>query len=255
MPDPPTPINLDAARTAVREGTGRGVRVAILDSGVELAHPDLVGLQLTDDVAVVQSGMTLEVRPGEGRDVFGHGTAIAGIIRSLAPEAEIGSIRVLGDHLLCRTEIICEGARQAFDRGYHVLNCSFGCTRAGDVLRYKSWVDSAYLRGRHIVAAASNVDTSQVEWPGHFSSVITVCTTNTAHPYEWCRLVDNLVEFAARGADVEVSWKDGGRKTVTGTSYAAPHVTGIVARMLSIYPDLTPHEVKALLRRLARPQP
>ena len=121
-------ITPEEAIAAIRDGRGRGVKIAILDSGVEASHPALGGLELVDDIAVIEDGMKLKVVPGEGRDLFGHGTAVAGIIRATAPEAEIGSIRVLGESLSARTAIILEGARQAIERGYHILNCSRGCS-------------------------------------------------------------------------------------------------------------------------------
>src|SRR5262249_53238404 len=134
-------INPDEAWEAIQRGRGRGVRIAVLDSGVEADHPQLKGLSLVDDIAVVEDGMKLTVVPGEGKDLYGHGTAVAGILRAAAPEAEIGSIRVLGESLLSRTAIILEGARQAIERGYHILNCSLGCGVPEHVLKYKSWVD------------------------------------------------------------------------------------------------------------------
>lgn len=57
---------------------------------------------------------------------------------------------------------------------WHILNCSFGCGRPDQVLAYKDWIDEAYLKGRHVVAACNNYDLSRREWPGHFPSVITV---------------------------------------------------------------------------------
>jgi subtilisin family serine protease len=117
--------------------------------------------------------------PGEGRDLFGHGTAVAGIIRAAAPEAEIGSIRVLGESLSARTAIILEGARQAIERGYHILNCSLGCGVPEHVLKYKNWVDEAYLKGVHVVAACNNLDSARPEWPGFFTSVLTVNMART----------------------------------------------------------------------------
>ena len=134
----------------------------------------LEGLTLADDLAVIDDGLRLKTAEGQGKDVFGHGTAIAGIIRRVAPEAEIGSFRVLGEQLRSRTLIIREGVRLALERGYHILNCSFGCGREDHVLHYKDWIDEAYLRGRHLVAACNNQDFMKREWPGHFPTVITV---------------------------------------------------------------------------------
>lgn len=242
---------LEEARSFLRQGTGRGVKVAVLDSGVEARHPRLRGLELADDVAIADDGLKLAAVPGEGRDLFGHGTAIAGIIRELAPEARIGSFRVLGENLRSRTMLICEGARLAMERGYHILNCSFGCSREDQVLVYKNWIDEAYLQGCHIVAACNNVDFTKREWPGHFPSVVSVNFASCEQPDALFWEPGHLVEFAARGRDIEVAWAGDGIKKVTGSSFAAPHVAGLLARLISRCPDITPLHAKTLLQKLA----
>ncbi|HWX21740.1 MAG TPA: S8 family serine peptidase [Candidatus Binatia bacterium] len=244
---------IEEARSFLRLGTGKGIKIAVLDSGIETGHPLLSSLGLTDDLAIVESGFQIATVPGQGRDVFGHGTAIAGILHEVAPEAQIGSFRVLGEQLRSRTLIIREAARQALERGYHILNCSFGCGREDQVLIYKDWIDEAYVRGRHIVASCNNQDFMKREWPGHFPSVVTVNFTAARQPEDFfCRL-GRMVEFAARGEDVEVAWLGGGRKKVTGSSFAVPHVTALLARLLSCCPGLSPVQAKALLHQLATP--
>lgn len=244
---------LDEARGFLAKGRGAGIRIAVLDSGIESDHPRLRGKPLTDDVALVERDARIVTIPGGGHDVFGHGTAIAGIVRELAPEAEIGSFRVLGEQLRSRSLLIREGVRLALSKGYHILNCSFGCGREDQVLLYKDWVDEAYIQGRHIVASCNNQDFSRREWPGHFPTVITVNFAKTELPDAlFCRR-GQLVEFAARGQDVEVAWADGAVKRVTGSSFAVPHVAALLARLLSCCPGLSPLEAKALLHRLAAP--
>ena len=98
--------SIEDAGHFIQHGRGRGIRVAVLDSGIELNHPVLSGLTMADDIAVVDDGLHLRVVPGEGRDVYGHGTAVAGIIHQLAPEATLGSFRVLGQQLRSRTLVI-----------------------------------------------------------------------------------------------------------------------------------------------------
>lgn len=246
-------VTPDEAAEAMRRGRGKGVRVAILDSGVERDHPMLRGVKWADDIAVVQEGYHLGIEPGDGRDLFGHGTAVAGIIHQAAPEAEIGSFRVLGGSIESKTSIVLEGARQAIELGYHVVNCSLGCTIAEHVLKYKSWVDEAYLRGVHVVAACNNHDFSRQEWPAHFTSVISVNMARCQRDDVIYYRPDSLVEFAAGGVDVEVPWLDGGVRRMTGSSFAAPRVTGMLACLLSEIPALTPIDAKALLHRLALP--
>jgi subtilisin len=242
---------LEEARHWLSVGRGRGIKVAVLDSGVEIGHPALSALQLEDDVAVIDDGLHLRVGPGQGNDSYGHGTAVAGIIHQLAPEAKLGSFRVLGQQLRSRSLIIREAARAAIERGYHILNCSFGCSREDHVLFYKDWIDAAYLRGRHIVAAGNGQDFSKREWPGHFPTVITVNFARFDRPDQFSYCHGQLVEFAARGEEVDVAWLDGTNKRVTGSSFAAPHLTGLLARLISGIPHLSPLEAKALLQRLA----
>jgi len=246
-------IAVEDASVALEIGTGHDVKVAVLDSGIESGHPLFSGLVLADDIAILDDGLQLKVADGEGRDVYGHGTAVCDIIRRLAPDAEIGSFRVLGENLRSRTAIIREGARRALDSGYQILNCSFGCGREDQVLQYKDWIDEAYVRGRHIVAACNNFDFKKREWPGHFPTVMTVNLARTKHPEALFYRPGHLVEFAARGQDVEVAWLGGSIKKVTGSSFAVPHVTALLARLLSVFPNLPPLQAKALLHQLASP--
>lgn len=245
---------LEEARSFVTQGTGRGIKIAVLDSGIEVSHPSLRGLELADDLAIIDQASQLLAVPGQGRDVFGHGTAIAGILREVAPDAQIGSFRVLGEHLRSRSLVVREGARQALERGYHIVNCSFGCGRDDHVLFYKDWIDEAYIRGRHIVASCNNEDFTRREWPGHFPTVLTVNFTACEQSNVFFCRMGHLVEFAARGQDLEVAWVGGGRKKVTGSSFAAPHVTALLARLLSCCPTLSPVHAKALFQQLACPR-
>jgi subtilisin len=246
-------ISPEEAIAAIQRGTGRGVRIAVLDSGIEKDHPALAGVRWADDIAVVERGYRLTVEEGARHDLYGHGTAVAGILHATAPEAEIGSIRVLGSSIQARTAVVLEGARLALERGYHILNCSLGCTITEHVLKYKDWVDEAYLRGVHVVAACNNEDSGRPEWPAHFSSVIAVNMARTERDGEIFYKPGSLVEFAALGVNVEVPWAGGTMKRVTGSSFAAPRVAGLLARLLGEIPSLTPLEAKALLHRLALP--
>jgi subtilisin len=171
----------------------------------------------------------------------------------MAPEAEIGSIRVLGEALSAKTAIILEGAMQAMERGYHILNCSLGCGIVEHVLKYKHWVDKAYAQGVHVVAACNNTDFGRPDWPGSFSSVLTVNMACTDNRQEIYYKPGHLVELAACGVDIEVAWAEGETATVTGSSFAAPRVTGMLACMLGELPSLDPLQAKILLRYLALP--
>jgi subtilisin family serine protease len=246
-------VDPEEAGSLLARGTGQGVRIAIVDSGIEWSHPRLGGTSAADDLAIVSDGTTLITQAGRQLDVFGHGTAVAGIIHGVAPAAIMGSFRVLDGDCESKSAIICEAVRQALARGYHIINCSFGCGVRDQVLQYKAWVDEAYLKGVSIVSACNNDDFTRPEWPAHFPSVIAVNMAHTDDPTAFWYRHGNLVEFAARGVDVEVAWNQGRTKRVTGSSFAAPVVTGLLARLLSERPELTPLEAKALFHRTARP--
>lgn len=239
-------INPDEARCSIAGGKGAGVRVAILDSGVEIGHPAFSGRQLSDDFAVTLDSFD----EGQGVDIYGHGTALASIIWQLAPEAEIGSFRVLGANLAARSALVARAAERAISLGYQILNCSFACGVTGHLAMYKSWTDHAALEGVHVVAASGS--RVSPEWPAHLSSVLGVdCEVNSNELLG--HRTGGLVEFVAPGAEIDVAWKGGGRRLMTGSSFAAAHVTGLLARLLSQHPIRDPHLIKALLRRLAKP--
>lgn len=252
IPDP-SPFRLEEARRALEKGTGKGVRIAVIDSGVEVDHPALPGLTLVDDLHVIDAGVQIEVKPGDGTDIYGHGTAVTGVIRRIAPDAQIGSIRVLGANLGSRTVIIREGVRQAIDRGYHILNCSFGCGLPEHIFQYKEWIDEAYLKGIHIVSACNNYDFTTPEWPGYFPSVVTTNMARSDEDHTFFYKPGHLVEFAARGVDVTLPWNNRSTKEVTGSSFAAPIMSALLARLVSEMPGLAPLEAKSILHRLAIP--
>jgi subtilisin family serine protease len=247
-------ISSAEANAAIRAATGEGVKIAILDTGVETAHPGLSRMKLVDDIAIIPADNAFQVCPGESQDLYGHGTAIAGIIHRLAPGAQIGSFRVLGYQLGSRTPIVCEGARQALDKGYQILNCSVGCPGVSKYLiGFKTWIDEAYLKGTHIVTACSNENFTFREWPSHFPSVISVNMARTDRDNVLFYRPGNLVEFAARGENVDLLWIGGGKKKSSGSSFAAPVATAILARLLSAYPNLSPLAAKELLKRTSEP--
>lgn len=246
-------ISPDQARTALKSGEGEGVRIAILDSGVETSHPQLNSLKLSDDLVIQSRGGSIETVDGCGEDVFGHGSAVADIIHRHAPKAEIGSFRVLGHFKESRAAVIREGVRAAVVRGYDIIQCSFGApARAQEAAIYKGWLDALYLRSLHVVAAGSNSNFHTAEWPAHFPTVIAVGSSpddNTS----LCRCQGSLVEFCIKGREKSAAWIGGKNKEVFGSSFAAPRVTAMLARILSVHPNLHPLHAKSILRHIAEP--
>jgi subtilisin len=236
--------------TVLTRATGAGVRVLVLDSGIETSHPDLAGSAIqTFRVEADESGELRRVVPDDGGDVYGHGTAVASIVRRFAPGATIDSVKVIG-RPVGSSHFVVAALHWGIDQGYDVINCSFTTQDPQHCLRYKAAVDRAFCRGVQVVSACNNKEYWRVEYPGSFPTVLS--TDFAAMPgLTLRRRAGQLVEFVAPGQDVRVAWKGGGHRTISGSSFAAPHVTAIVARLKQVWPAMNACEVKALLYRLA----
>ena len=103
--------------------TGAGARVCVLDSGIEAGHPLVGDVQQSVAISIEGEEVIIEENDTEG-DLCGHGTACAGVIRSLAPECELVSVRVLGAGYTGSGAVLLEGLRWAIEQGYDVINMS-----------------------------------------------------------------------------------------------------------------------------------
>lgn len=246
---PPTlPIDGITPEWAWGESTGRGVKVAVIDSGIDAAHP-AVGGEVSGYVAIREGTNGLEYDTVPHEDVFGHGTACAGIIRSLAPECDLYSVRVLGAALSGRAVVFAAGLRWAIEHGMHVCNLSLGTPKKDYYALLHELADLAYFRNVMLVTAANNQPVPS--FPSVYASVVSVAATDDKDPYRYYFNPSPPVEFGAPGIDVRVAWRNGGWLTSTGNSFAAPHISGLVARILAKHPQLTVFEVKTVLRALA----
>jgi subtilisin family serine protease len=230
------------------ESTGRGVKVAVIDSGIEADHP-AVGGNVSGYVAIREGADGLEYDSRPHDDVYGHGTACAGIIRSLAPECELYSVRVLGAALSGRAVVFAAGLRWAIEHGMDVCNLSLGTPKKDYYGLLHELADLAYFRNVMLVTAANNQPVPS--FPSVYASVVSVAATEDKDPYRYYFNPSPPVEFGAPGIDVRVAWRDGGWLNSTGNSFAAPHISGLIARMLAKHPHLTVFQVKTILRALA----
>jgi subtilisin len=224
--------------------TGEGVKVCILDSGVDAGHP-LVG-QIEGAVAVevgADDDVTV-VEDAEG-DLAGHGTACAGIVRSIAPDCGIFSVRVLGAGFTGSGTALLGGLRWAVEQGFQVINMSLSTTKSQFAGMLHEVADAAYFRRTVLVASAHNMPVESYPW--RFSSVISVGSHEEPDPLAFFYNPSPPVEFFARGVDVEVAWLGGGTARSTGNSFATPHMSAICALILGKHPELTPFQLKNTL--------
>jgi subtilisin family serine protease len=227
--------------------TGTGVKLAVIDSGIDAGHPAVGHVEGYVSVSEGPDGPVFDVAPHD--DVFGHGTACAGIIRALAPDCELYSVQVLGPRLSGKGTVFAAGLRWAIEHGIRICNLSLGTTRADFFGLFHELADLAYFRNVILVTAANNMPIPS--FPSLYSSVVSVA----AHAGMDSELVlwnpEPPVEFWASGIDVRVAWRGGGFITATGNSFAAPHVSGLVARIVAKHQGMSPFHVKAVLRAIA----
>jgi subtilisin len=230
--------------------TGAGVDVAVVDSGIDPAHPEVGPLASAVALEWDRDAQRVVIRDGVADDLVGHGTACAGIIRRVAPQCRLHSVRVLGERLSGKGEVFEVGLRSAIRSGARLVNLSLSTGKREFYDVFHELADEAAFAGVVLVCAVNNVPAPS--YPSQFSAVVSVAANDGRDAFDLDCNPSPPVEFGAPGIDVTVPWLHGGTVVTTGNSFAAPHVTGLVARLLSKHPHLTPYEVKAVLRAVSR---
>ncbi len=249
-----TPANLPTAEITAQwawgDSTGKGVKVAVIDSGIESGHPGLGELPVAGYAAVTfasDGSLGYDVSPHT--DTFGHGTACAGLIRGIAPECELYSVQVLGPTLGGSGAAFAGGLRWAIENGMQVCNLSLGTTKKDFFGVLHELADLAYFKNVMLVSAANNMPIPS--FPSVYGSVISVACHESKDPYLFYYNPNPPVEFGAPGIDLRVPWLGGEWRTTSGNSFAAPHLTGLIARILGKHPGMSVFEMKSVLRALA----
>jgi subtilisin family serine protease len=210
---------------AVIGGSGRGVRVAIVDSGVHAAHPHVGG---------VAGGVAIDTDGAEHHDFvdrLGHGTAVAGAIRDHAPDAELFAVKVFDERLATSVAALVQGIRWAIRSGAHLVNLSLGTAKAAHEPPLADAVADAVARGVLIVAAAED---NGVRWlPGSLPGVLGVRV-------DWGCARDSIASVDDEGGRTVVGASGYPRsipgvppeRNLKGVSFAVANATGLVARLL-----------------------
>lgn len=232
--------------SAWSNSTGEGVRVALLDTGIDVHHPDL-----KDNIeqAIDATGRGLAV------DTNGHGTHVAGIIAAakngfgvvgVAPDAQLISIKVLGNMGRGQISAVIAGLEWCVNNHIRIANLSLGTTSSSKAL--ETAVTKAAAAGLIMVAAAGNSGPQgQVAYPARYPQVIAVGATDEKDRLASFSSRGREVDFVAPGYNILSTTKGGSYKRMSGTSMAAPHITGTIALILSVAPNLSATTVKRLL--------
>lgn len=233
---------------AFGSSAGDGVRVCVIDSGVGV-DPE-TGIAPQERMAVREIAEDVfSVEPDELGDVAGHGTAVAGIVRQIAPRAEISSVRMLGPGLGGSGGALLAALQWAIEQRFHVVNLSLSTRREQYKQALHDLADAAYFADVALVSSAHNSPVSSFPW--QFASVLSVGSHAGSDDYFEVS-PQPPVEFFGRGIDVTVDWNDGSRRTVSGNSFATPQISGYLALVRGEHPHLRTSECKFILGALAR---
>ena len=251
LPDTTTDLWAAIQPDAIWKGrTGRGVQVAVVDSGIDTEHPDLKG-KVRESVEAVAVEGRIDFQPSTSGDQAGHGTACAGIIASVAPEAELYSVKVLGPKASGSGDMFLVGLDYAIKQKFKVINLSLGTTKRDFYGPLHDLLDRAYQSGCIVVSAANNLP--YPSYPSIFSSsVVAVVKNSSDDPFNFGYRYGQVIELVAPGVEVKTTWPGGGYRQLTGNSFACPYIVGIIALIVEAYPNLTPFQVKTILFTIAQ---
>jgi hypothetical protein len=251
---------------------GQGVTVAVVDTGVDLSHPDLaanlwINPSASDSLVNGVNGYNFYDNNTDPSDQYGHGTHVAGIIAAadngtgivgVAPEAKIMAVRVGDDQGGIRLSAAIQGIEYAAREGAKVINLSWGGGSDDPALRQA--IKDVGAQGALVVVAAGNEGMSESDSPSFpaadgLSNEISVASTNQANQLSFFSSYGPGVDIAAPGESILSDWLAGGYKEEMGTSMAAPMVSGVAALLFSLHPEATPEQVRQALILGAQPLP
>ena len=213
------------------------IKIAILDTGVDLDHPDLAG-KITANTNFSTSTTT--------DDIYGHGTHVAGIaaastnngigVAGLGYSASIVSVKVLGDSGSGYYSWVANGIVWATDNGAQVINMSLGGASVSSTL--EDAVNYAWSKGVVVVAAAGNSGSSAPFYPAYYSNTIAIAATDASDKLASWSNYGDWVDVAAPGVSIYSTLIDAGYGYKSGTSMASPHAAGLAALVYSVVTDL-----------------
>jgi subtilisin family serine protease len=231
-------------------GTGTGIVVAVLDSGVDANHPALAGrlsakgwntLINSADIRDIGNGLD-DDNDGLVDEMVGHGTHVAGIVAQVAPGATILPIKVLGSDGVGDAFFVAAGIHYAVDQGARIINLSLSSTYDSRVVAEA--VAEASEAGVVVIAAAGNNATNRVlEFPAANTGVVGVAATDQDDAKSEFSNYGERIDLSAPGVDIVSALPGGLYASWSGTSMAAPFVAGAAALVAAARPTWSGHQI------------
>jgi len=246
--------------------TGKGVKVAVIDSGIDAQHADI---KVVTGICTLEKNCPTTISYDDDN---GHGTHVAGVIAArknsyglvgVAPDVELYAVKAMTRNGGGNTTDIAKGVEWAINQKVDIINLSLTTTGSDQAL--KLLIEKAYDEDITVIAAAGNegidgIQTDTVQYPAKYEEVIAVTATDGFKKKLSNASFGPEVELSAPGDEIlstypiELDLEDGvqdGFKTFSGTSMATPHVTGIIALYKERFPSFTNKRLRELLTNTA----
>ena len=223
---------------------GTAINVAEIDSGIDSTHPGIGRIPVEARLTVGSDGHINH--SGESTPRSGHGTAVAGIIRKLAPLVVLYDIRIFDESLTADGHALIAAIRWAIENRMDVVNLSLGTTD----ITFRDELAEVCCQARKagIILVAAEHNDGRESYPAIFPDVIGVTGGKVRGRYGYYYRPDKKIECVARGDMQRVYWTKPRYIMVSGTSFAAPHITGIVALIRQAYPGASLEQVREILQ-------
>jgi RHS repeat-associated protein len=231
--------------------SGKGVKVAVFDTGIDTQNSDLN----------VAGGISFVEGTSGYSDDNGHGTAMASILASLkndkgylgvAPEIELYSVKVLDKNGDGKYSSIIDGLQWAIDNNINIVTMSFGGQRYSKILQEA--INEAYAHNILIIAASgNNGDTEKIDFPARYKNVISVGAVDKNNDIASFTNRGKQLDIVAPGVAIETMGLKSDNQKISGTSVAVPHVAGIAAEIWGAKKTTTNSQIRNILLGSANP--
>lgn len=230
---------------------GEGIRVAVIDTGIEGEHP------------VIQKnyvkGVNILSKNSPPQDYNGHGTHVAGTVAGrsseiglvgVAPHAKIFAVKAFNRKGSANLSDLLTAINWCIENKMQVINMSFGMDKLSDSLRLA--IQIAHRKGIIMVAATGNKGhSSKVDYPARYPETIGVTSISKNGKLSSFSNLGKGVDIAAPGDNIPSAWLNDSKREMSGTSMAVPHVAGAVALLLQLQPKLNPEQIRYTLIKSA----
>lgn len=225
------------------------ITVAVIDTGIDMDHPYFQGR--------LESGKNILTRTNNVEDDNGHGTHVSGIVVNCTNNlnVKIMPIKILGKNG-GSFETVAKGINHAADQNVDIINLSVEASNHPKSFLIENAINDAVKKGITVVVAAGNgdkttrlpADTANII-PAKYDNVIVVGALDETGTKASFSNYGDSVDVIAPGVKIPSAYKEGGYRTSSGTSQAAPHIAAVAAMFKLTYPNYTPAQIEALIKQ------